>query len=133
MKTNKALLLVVCCISVTKVFCQDAPKTIRTISVDNFDAVTDSLRGEILIDLRTPEEVKGGIIHGAMVIDYFGSDFESSIQKLDRNKVYVLYCARGGRSGETAGIMEKLGFRKIYNLEGGFNAWVKKNRLIRKP
>lgn len=77
--------------------------------------------------------MKGGTIDGALVIDYFGADFDSRIHKLDKSKVYVLYCAGGGRSRETAEIMEKLGFKKIYNLEGGFNEWVKKKMPIRKP
>lgn len=122
----------VCLLSAVKVFCQDQPKTIRTISVDDFKVVMDSLQDAVIIDLRTPEEVKGGTIPGAMVIDYFGADFDSSIQKLDRNKAYVLYCASGGRSGETAEIMDKLGFKKIYDLESGFNGWVKKKMPVKK-
>ena len=92
----------------------------------------DSLQGEVLIDLRTPDELKQGKISGAMVIDYFGTDYEPAIQKLDKNKVYLLYCAGGGRSGETAGLMDKMGFKKIYNLESGFNGWVKKKMPVEK-
>lgn len=132
-KMKNALLFVICFLSMVKVFCQDPPKTIRTISADDFNVVMDSLQDEVLIDLRTPEEVKGGTIPGAMVIDYFGAGFDSSIQTLDRIKTYVLYCASGGRSGETAEIMHKLGFKKIYNFESGFNGWVKRKMPVRKP
>lgn len=133
MKMIHVLLFVICFPSMEKVYCQAPPKTIKTILADDFKKLADSLQDVVLVDLRTPDEVKGGTIDGAMVIDYFGADFDSRIQKLDKSKVYVLYCAGGGRSGETAEIMEKLGFKKIYNLEGGFNEWVKKKMPIRKP
>ena len=113
-------------------FGQDRSETIQDVSVEEFKHVMDSLQGEVLIDLRTPDELKQGKIPGAMVIDYFGTDYEPAIQKLDKNKVYLLYCAGGGRSGETAELMDKMGFKKIYNLESGFNGWVKKKMPVEK-
>lgn len=92
----------------------------------------DSLQGEVLIDLRTPDEIKNGKIAGAKEIDYFGADYEKAVQSLDKNKVYLLYCAGGGRSSETAEMMQKLGFNNIYNLESGFRDWAKKKMPIKK-
>ena len=103
---------------------------IRDVSVAKFKSAMDSLDGEVLIDLRTPEELEKGKIPGAIVIDFFGSDFEPAIAALDKSKVYLLYCAAGGRSGETAELMSKMGFRKIYNLESGFNGWVKEKMPV---
>ena len=105
---------------------------IQNVSIDEFTAAMDSLEGEMLIDLRTPEELKNGKIPGARVIDFFGPDFEPAIQALDRDKVYLLYCASGGRSGETAELMESMGFKKIYNMEEGFSGWQKRKLPIEK-
>ena len=113
-------------------FGQETSDIIRNVSVEEFSNVMDSLQGEVLIDLRTPDELKLGKIPGAMVIDYFGPDYEPAIQKLDKDKVYMLYCAGGGRSGETAELMSKMGFKRIYNLESGFNGWVKKKMPVEK-
>jgi rhodanese-related sulfurtransferase len=111
-----------------EIYSQGKPFAIRNVSVEAFKHAMDSLPDEVVLDLRTPEELKGGKIPGAMVIDFFGAGFEPAIEALDRDKVYLLYCASGGRSGETAELMRKLGFKNLYNLETGFRGWVK-NRM----
>lgn len=109
---------------------QNRSAVIRNVGVEGFKHVMDSLQDEVIVDLRTPEELKQGKIPGAIVIDYFGANFESAIEALDRNKTYLLYCAGGGRSGETSQLMEKLGFHRVYNLETGFNGWAKKKMPV---
>lgn len=104
----------------------------RNLSVKEFKAGLDSVSDEVLLDLRTPEEISKGIIPGAINIDYFNLDFEKQVAKLDRNKIYFLYCAVGGRSGETIELMEKLGFREVYNLNEGFTGWQKHKFPIEK-
>lgn len=111
---------------------QEGTAPIKNVSVEEFKKVMDSLENEVVIDLRTPDELKQGKIAGATVIDYFGADFEPAISGLDKNKTYLLYCAGGGRSSETAELMQKMGFKKLYNLEEGFNGWVKKKMRIDK-
>jgi len=102
-------------------FAQSLPAD-ENLSVDVFEAQLE--RGSnVLIDLRTPDEVKKGIIKNATVIDYFRKDFEEAIAKLDPKKTYLLYCASGGRSGETLTLMKEKGFKNVYDLKGGFNAW----------
>jgi rhodanese-related sulfurtransferase len=107
---------------------QDA--VIQKVSVREFDSLMDSLQDEIVVDLRTPDELKNGRIPGALAIDFFGPEFETSIHALDKQKVYLLYCAGGGRSAETAELMAKSGFKRIYNLEQGFNGWAKQKMPI---
>ena len=113
-------------------FSQQSSPVIKNVSAERFKNVMDSLKDEVLIDLRTPDEIKNGKIAGAREIDYFGADYESAIQSLDKSKVYLLYCAGGGRSSETAEMMEKLGFNNIYNLESGFKDWAKKKMPVKK-
>lgn len=106
--------------------------SVHNVSVPEFRALMDSLDGAVVIDLRTPEELAQGKIAGAVVIDFFGPGFEPAIAALDRNKVYLLYCAAGGRSGEAAELMRTMGFRKMYNLESGFNGWIKQKMPVEK-
>jgi phage shock protein E len=96
----------------------------ETLQSKEFKTMADSLKG-VIIDLRTPDELKGGVIAGSVQIDYFQKDFEKQIAALDKTKTYFLYCASGGRSGETIEFMNKKGFTKAYHLEGGFTAWKK--------
>ena len=75
-----------------------------------------------LIDVRTPGEFSSGSIPGAKNLDLMAPDFQSQVQKLDKDKTYFLYCRSGNRSGSAASLFEKLGL-KSYNLVGGIGAW----------
>ena len=105
----------------------------KDLSVSEFKSMLDSMSGEILIDVRTPDEMKKGIIPNAIGLDYFNRDFEAEISKLEKNKTYFVYCAEGGRSSETMEFMSKKGFKQAYNLKEGFNTWKKRKMVVEKP
>ena len=77
----------------------------------------------ILLDVRTKKEVDKGMIEGAKHLDFFSSDFTTSLEKLDKDQPILVYCAKGGRSNKAANQMVELGFRKVYDLDGGYIAW----------
>jgi rhodanese-related sulfurtransferase len=76
-----------------------------------------------LIDVRTPEEHNAGKIGNASNIDFYSDDFQSQLEKLDKTKPVMLYCASGGRSGKAASMMNSMGFTEVYDLSGGYNGW----------
>lgn len=79
----------------------------------------------VLLDIRTPEELaENGKIENAQNIDFYSADFESKIKALDREVPVMLYCRSGGRSGEAAAMMKEWGFKQVYDLNGGYNAWL---------
>ncbi|HBW86879.1 MAG TPA: hypothetical protein DEF82_09115 [Crocinitomicaceae bacterium] len=43
--------------------------------------------------------------------------------KFDKKKPLLVYCAAGGRSSKAIKNLSKAGFRKVYDLEGGFDDW----------
>jgi len=77
----------------------------------------------VVIDIRTSGEVAGGKIPGAKHIDYYGSNFKNEIDKLGREKKYLVYCAAGGRSRAACKLMDKMEFKEIYELKGGYGAY----------
>ena len=77
----------------------------------------------ILVDVRTAEEYSAGHISGAINIDFLSEDFTTKIDALDKINPINIYCQSGGRSGNAAIQMKKLGFKKIYDLEGGYSKW----------
>lgn len=109
-----------------------AQSVVEDLSPAAFKSKMDSLSGEVLLDLRTSDEMAKGVIPGAEQLDYFRKDFESAVGKLDRNKTYFIYCAVGGRSRETADLMTRLGFKRVYNLAEGFTAWKKQKLPVAK-
>lgn len=77
----------------------------------------------VLLDVRTPEETAAGKIKGAIEIDYFGDNFSYEIDKLNKDKHYLVYCKSGGRSAKSIALMKEKGFEKCTNLKGGYTAW----------
>ncbi|MDX5326347.1 MAG: rhodanese-like domain-containing protein [Bacteroidota bacterium] len=95
--------------------------TYRDVDVNTF---ADLKQGEgILLDVRTPEEYSQGHLEGAMHIDFYGQDFQNEISKLDKDTPVYVYCRSGGRSGKTMDMMKQMGFKEVYNLDGGITAW----------
>jgi phage shock protein E len=80
--------------------------------------------GAVLLDVRTPEEVAGGALPGAVNINFNAPDFQEKIAALDKGKPYFVYCKVGGRSGKAAALMSESGFPEVHNLKGGYDAWV---------
>ena len=94
-----------------------------TLEPKAFQKKAAETKDAVILDVRTKGEIDQGIIPGAKNIDYKGDNFEEQIGKLDKNKTYFVYCKAGGRSSKTIDIMKSLGFTKLYELDGGMDAW----------
>ncbi len=77
----------------------------------------------VIIDVRTPEEFASEYIENALNIDYYSETFQDELNKLDKNKTYLVYCRSGSRSGNALTIMKELNFREAYNILGGIIRW----------
>ena len=77
-----------------------------------------------LVDVRTPSEFNGGHIKNAKNIDFFNQvDFMKKINKLNKEEPVCLYCRSGNRSQKAARKLDSLGFKKIFDLKGGYMNW----------
>lgn len=79
----------------------------------------------ILLDVRTPLEFAEGHIENSKNIDISASNFESEIDKLDKDQTIFVYCAIGVRSTKAANILRKKGFKHVFDLDGGYSDLVK--------
>ena len=77
----------------------------------------------IIIDVRTPEEFANEHIENAVNLDYYSEKFRDELNKLDKEKTYLIYCRSGNRSGKALSIMKELAFREVYNMLGGVIQW----------
>ena len=77
----------------------------------------------VIIDVRTPEEFGGEHIEQATNIDFYSETFRDTLNALDKNKTYLIYCQVGGRSSSALDIMAELNFKEVYNILGGINQW----------
>jgi rhodanese-related sulfurtransferase len=92
--------------------------------VTEVDAVTAKAwldAGEaVLIDVREMPEYQRAHIAGAMLVPL--SAFDPRRIPQDGTKV-VLQCAVGARSANACAYLQAQGFKDLYNLAGGINAW----------
>lgn len=76
-----------------------------------------------IIDVRTTEEFAGGHLENAKNIDWTSDGFDTKIAKLDKSNPYFVYCLAGGRSTAAAEHMRELGFKEVYEMDGGIMKW----------
>ena len=84
----------------------------------------------IVIDVRSFEEVKTGVIQDAIHIEW--TKIEEAITNLDISKeqpIY-LYCRSGNRSGKATKILEKIGYTNAINAGGITEAAKKLDKKI---
>ena len=90
----------------------------------NYDEFWDFVKENdaVILDVRTSKEFSGGAIEGAININV--DDLRANLEKLDKNKMYAIYCQVGLRGYLANRIMRNNGFRAV-NLNGGYNLWSK--------
>jgi len=80
----------------------------------------------ILIDVRTPDEYKIGHIDNAVNINWYDEDFAKQFESIDKGETIYVYCKKGGRSAKAAHLLDSLGYKKVIDLEGGYDDYLKK-------
>lgn len=50
-------------------------------------------------------------------------EITSAVDKLDMEKPVITYCKTGRRSRHAAEVLEKIGFKEVYNIRGGIEAY----------
>ncbi|WP_018971027.1 rhodanese-like domain-containing protein [Rubritalea marina] len=96
---------------------------IQNIEAKQAAALLQKTPSITVLDVRTVDEFANGHIEGAKLLDATKPDFKKQLEKLDRNKSYLLHCASGGRSKRALAVMKQLGFANIYHLDSGFAGW----------
>lgn len=77
--------------------------------------------GALLLDVRSPEEFRGGHIEGAVNIPV--DELESRLGELTPpQEPIVLYCRSGARSSRAAGMLKQRGYARVHDL-GPMSAW----------
>jgi len=80
--------------------------------------------GLFVLDVRTTAEVAAGHLPGAYNIDVNElADRLGELAGRESDDILV-YCLRGGRSAQAAGILADNGFTGVHNMLGGYEAWV---------
>jgi monothiol glutaredoxin len=97
-----------------------SPPRVKPISANELRARLDRGDDILLVDVRTPGERALARIEGARLLD---AALRDEILRLPRDRVIVCQCHSGVRSQHAAEELIEMGFRDVYNLEGGIDAW----------
>jgi len=79
--------------------------------------------GIVVLDVRTPAEFAEGHLPNAINVDFESGSFEEELASLDKSATYAVYCRSGRRSAVAVDLMQKAGFTKLFNLDGGVIDW----------
>jgi thioredoxin len=105
-------------------------QTKNNLNADEFEKGIgkDSIQ---ILDVRTVGEFNSGHIKNALWADWNNDkEFERRTGFIDKKKPVYVYCLAGGRSAAAASLLRKKGFTKVYELDGGINAWKAKNKIL---
>jgi hydroxyacylglutathione hydrolase len=103
---------------------QDEGKPISNIGTLSAQALKSKLEKNelLLVDVREPSEWKEGYIKGVERI-FFGDLNKKAA--LPKDKPIAVTCSVGNRASIGASVLKKAGFKDIYNVLGGMEAWTK--------
>ena len=108
------------------VFCAFADELLLT--AQEAQALIEQNKGDdkfAILDLRSPDEYRQGHIEGARSVNYYATNFQRMVSLLDRDATILLYCQKGRQSTLALRAMTKLGFSRMYILDGGIAEWVR--------
>ena len=110
--------------------------TVKVVEPAKFHSLIADTPNAQLVDVRTANEVSRGVIDGAAHMCFSCPEFEEQVDGLDKDRPVFLYCKVGGRSSRAAAILKRKGFRQVYDLKGGIDAWQEEGfelALFRRP
>ena len=96
------------------------PESFKTANIEHAKQMLKS-KDVTVVDIRDPESFKEDHIEGAILLNK--ENIKEFIEKTDKTKVVLCYCYRGFSSQEASRFLLQNGFKEVYNLQGGFEAW----------
>ena len=101
---------------------QDAKKRIREIGIEEYKRLRESGEAGQLIDVREDKEWEAAHAVGALHLGkgIIERDIETAVP--DKNARLVLYCGGGFRSALATDNLQKMGYKNVISLDGGWRA-----------
>jgi len=103
---------------------RDSKQRVRETTIPELKKRLDAKEEFHLIDVREDHEWAAGHIPGAKHLSrgIIERDIESQIP--DREAEILLYCGGGYRSALVADNLQKMGYKNVVSVDGGWRGWV---------
>jgi len=102
----------------------DAKKRVKETNVADVKRRIDAHEKFVLVDVREESEWANGHLPGAIHLGkgIIERDVEQRIPATDTK--LVLYCGGGFRSALAADNLQKMGYRNVESMDGGWKGWL---------
>ncbi|WP_337842254.1 rhodanese-like domain-containing protein [Rheinheimera sp.] len=109
---------------------QDAKNRVTELSITELQQFN---RPYVLVDVREDHEWQAGHLPGALHLGkgILERDIEKAVP--DMQQTLVLYCGGGFRSALAADVLQKMGYKDVLSLAGGYSAWVAAGLPLHQP
>ena len=98
------------------------------VSANKFSEIISNDKSAIIIDVRTPDEFNKGHLKNSLNVNWFDENFDENLNIFSKDLPVMVYCLSGGRSSKANERIKSLGFKNVYELDGGILEW-RKNKL----
>ena len=112
---------------------RDAKQRVRETTIPELKKRLDAKEDFHLIDVREDHEWAAGHIPGAIHLSrgIIERDIESQIP--DREAEILLYCGGGYRSALVADNLQRMGYKRVVSVDGGWRGWTEARFPVEKP
>jgi rhodanese-related sulfurtransferase len=110
----------------------DAKGRIKECTID--DVLARQQRGDQfrLVDVREDDEWRAGHARGAEHMGRGVLERDIVAKVPDKDEELILYCGGGFRSALAADNLQKMGYRRVYSLAGGWREWTRRGLPVDK-
>jgi rhodanese-related sulfurtransferase len=115
----------------------------EVVNIDSAELARLAARGVAVIDIRTaPEWQETGIIAGSRLMTFFDEKGRADppawlarVKSVARpDQPVILICRSGNRTRAAAQFLsQEAGYKTVYNVSGGMNAWGQEGRALVPP
>ncbi len=104
---------------------EEARPRVREITRSEYAEWLSRCVGHVLIDVREDHEWERGHLPGAVHLGRGVIERDIESQFADRDTPIVCYCGGGFRSVLTCDSLQRMGYRNVVSLAGGYRGWQK--------
>ncbi len=100
----------------------EAKARIRQTDIAGYKKIVDAGEAPLLIDTREDSEWAAGHAAGALHLGKGIIERDIEVKIPDKGQTLVLYCGGGFRSALAGEAIQKMGYRNVISLDGGWRA-----------
>jgi rhodanese-related sulfurtransferase len=101
----------------------EAKKKITEISPTDTATKAKSSSDAVIVDVREKDEFDENHIPDALHVSRGMLELEIEDKFPDRNTTIICHCGGGGRSALAAETLQKMSYKNVRSMAGGFKAW----------